>query len=117
MRVLIFSDVHGNLPAFEIMLKNAGSVDSYISLGDVVNYGPWGNECVEKLEGLRNCIKILGNHEEYFLCNTLPDSPLTQLFCKACIKDFDEFNQIKRYQKEYKLGKYYLKHTINKDYI
>ena len=43
MRYLVFSDVHGNLPALEKVLNKENKVQGYINLGDVVNYGPWGN--------------------------------------------------------------------------
>lgn len=71
MLCLIFSDIHGNLPAFEQVIKKETGIDQYINIGDVVNYGPWSNECVELIESL-NCINIKGNHEEYFIngeCN------------------------------------------------
>jgi hypothetical protein len=48
MRILIYSDVHNNLPAFEQMLKEVVHCEAYISLGDLVNYGPWSNECVDR---------------------------------------------------------------------
>ena len=44
MRTAIFSDIHGNLPALEIAIKNTKNIDRYIVLGDVVNYGPWSNK-------------------------------------------------------------------------
>ena len=37
MRVLVISDVHGNLPSLEYIIKEEKSVDLVISLGDVVN--------------------------------------------------------------------------------
>ena len=71
MKIAFFSDIHGNLPALEIAVKKSGKVDGYYILGDVVNYGPWSNECVQMLETLPNCIKILGNHEDYFINDIL----------------------------------------------
>src|SRR3989344_2853360 len=117
MKILVFSDIHGNLPAFELMLKEAGRVDSYVSLGDVVDYGPWSNECVKLLDSLDG-IKILGNHEEFFIngeCGS--DKILTKTFFDFCIKDFKNFDLIKKYQKEDRLGKYTLSHTINNEII
>ncbi|WP_256205137.1 metallophosphoesterase family protein [Aeropyrum camini] len=40
MRVLIVSDVHGNLPALEAVLEAAGRFDEVLVLGDLVDYGP-----------------------------------------------------------------------------
>ena len=81
MKYLIISDVHGNLPALESVLKKEKNIDGYVNLGDVVNYGPWSNECVERINDLKNCINIMGNHEEYFnsgVCNV--KNPLVQAF-------------------------------------
>ena len=64
MKIVVFGDVHGNLPALELMVDVAGNVDQYVCLGDVVNYGPWSNECVQFISELENCIKIRGNHED-----------------------------------------------------
>lgn len=118
MRVAIFSDIHGNLPAFELMLKHAGKVDFYVSLGDVVDYGPWSNECVNLLDSLDNCIKILGNHEELFLSGRYKgDKEVVKSFFDFCIKDFTNFKSIKSYIKGYKLGKYTLLHTLKDLYL
>lgn len=67
MKVIVVSDIHGNLPALEKLFKKETDWDLCISLGDVVNYGPWGNECVDFLEGLSKKILLKGNHEEYFI--------------------------------------------------
>lgn len=118
MKVLVFSDIHGNLPAFELMLRNAGDVDLYVSLGDIVDYGPWGNECTKILDNLKNCIKILGNHDDFFLkgkCESVNE--LTSSFFNFCFKDFTNLDHLKSYKKEDKLGKYILSHTINNQYI
>ena len=74
MKLAIFSDIHGNLPCLESAIKDLKSkgIDAYFFLGDVVNYGPWSNECVEFIDTLENSQKIMGNHEEYFInkkCN------------------------------------------------
>ena len=47
MRVLVISDIHANLTAFETVLEDAkGQWDYVWCLGDVVGYGPDTNECV-----------------------------------------------------------------------
>ncbi|MFQ6014674.1 MAG: metallophosphoesterase family protein [Anaerolineae bacterium] len=62
MRVAIISDIHSNLPAFQAVLDDAGTVDEYWCLGDVVGYGPDPNECVELLRSLpHRC--LAGNHD------------------------------------------------------
>lgn len=118
MKVAIFSDIHGNLPAFELMLKDAGKVDLYISLGDVVNYGPWSNECVQLLDTLDNCVKVIGNHEEDFLSGRYRgEKKLVKTFFDFCIRDFTNFASLRLYIKDYNLGNYFLIHTIDNRYI
>ncbi len=63
MRVLIFSDVHGNLTALEAVLEAAGEVDAYWCLGDLVGYGPDPEACVRRVQDLPNLTCLLGNHD------------------------------------------------------
>ncbi len=63
MRVLIISDIHANLSAFEAVLKDAqGDWDYVWCLGDVVGYGPDPNECVDLLRSLPH-LALAGNHD------------------------------------------------------
>lgn len=64
-QVCIFSDVHGNLPALEAVLAEAQklNVDGYLCLGDVVGYGPFPRECIERVANLPQAIVIRGNHD------------------------------------------------------
>jgi predicted phosphodiesterase len=66
MRYLIISDIHGNLTAFQTVLKDAGKLgkdyDFVWCLGDVVGYGPDPNECVELLRELPH-LCLAGNHD------------------------------------------------------
>jgi len=118
MKIAIFSDIHGNLPAFKLMLKDAGRVDQYISLGDVVDYGPWSDECVELLASLHPCVKLMGNHELSFIENRSPgQGELTEKFFLFCRARFSRFDEIRKYRKQYSVGKYRLAHTINDLYV
>ena len=62
MKRLLIADVHANLPAFEAVLRDAGSVDEIVFLGDVVGYGPHPAECVDLLQRI-DARAILGNHD------------------------------------------------------
>jgi predicted phosphodiesterase len=63
MRVLIISDIHANLTAFETVLNDAKGAWDYVwCLGDVVGYGPDPNECVELLNSLPH-LCLAGNHD------------------------------------------------------
>ncbi len=64
MRYGVFADVHGNLPALEAVLAAFASadVDAYLCAGDLVGYGPFPNECAERVAALRaQC--VAGNHD------------------------------------------------------
>ena len=64
VRLAFISDVHGNLPALEAALADiaARDVDATYHLGDLVGYGPWPNEVIERVraEGLAG---IAGNYD------------------------------------------------------
>jgi predicted phosphodiesterase len=64
MRYGIFSDVHGNLEAFEVTLDyyKTQSIDKFIFLGDIVGYGANPCQCVELLQSL-NAVTVAGNHD------------------------------------------------------
>lgn len=63
MRILVCSDIHANLAAFEAVLAEAGSVDEIWCLGDVVGYGPEPNECCERVRNLPKYLCLAGNHD------------------------------------------------------
>lgn len=63
MRVLVFSDVHANLTALDRILVDAGEVDAFWCLGDLVGYGPDPNECIERIRHLPNLTCLIGNHD------------------------------------------------------
>lgn len=63
----IISDIHGNLPALEAVLEDIDKkeITEIVCLGDVVGYGPYPRECLEKVKPCDTI--ILGNHEEAVL--------------------------------------------------
>ncbi len=53
MRYALISDIHANLPALDAVLADIGanaSADAVYHLGDLVGYGPWPNEVVDRIE-------------------------------------------------------------------
>lgn len=118
-RYLVFSDVHGNLPALETMLnRTRNDVDGYICLGDTVNYGPWSNECVDLIQSLDNCVYLEGNHEEYFLNGNYPGKNIVaKTFFDFCYPLFYRKEAITGLPKFYNLNGYSFSHTINEQYI
>jgi predicted phosphodiesterase len=63
-RIALISDVHGNLPAFESVLRaiEAVGVDAIWCLGDLVGYGAQPNECVD-LASRSVDLCLIGNHD------------------------------------------------------
>jgi hypothetical protein len=64
MRLAIFSDIHGNLEAFEAVCADISrqSADEAVCLGDMIGYGPDPDEVVRRVRDL-HCRTVLGNHE------------------------------------------------------
>lgn len=52
MRILVLSDIHGNLEALEAVLADAGTWDALWFLGDLVGYGPDPVECIDRIQRL-----------------------------------------------------------------
>lgn len=82
MKVAVFSDVQGNLPAMETVIDNIAqwSPDLVVMNGDLVNRGPSSLDCLLLFDQLRHSqawLPLQGNHEEYVLycCDNPPDSP------------------------------------------
>lgn len=70
MKLLIISDIHGNLPALEAVMKAMPEVDKIICLGDVVGYFPYTNEVIEAISSFDNLICVLGNHDHALLSDS-----------------------------------------------
>ena len=60
-------DVHGNLPALEAVLGDAGTigVESFVLGGDYALFGPWPAETVDRLRGLPEATWLRGNGERW----------------------------------------------------
>jgi len=61
-RILVLSDIHGNLDALEAVLSDARGWDEVLVLGDLVDYGPQPGEVIDTLKGLGARI-LKGNHD------------------------------------------------------
>tara|TARA_R110001599_G_scaffold1889_4_gene9891 strand:- start:344067 stop:344768 length:702 start_codon:yes stop_codon:yes gene_type:complete len=62
--IALISDIHGNLPALEAVLKKVDTYkpDQLLCLGDIVGYGPFPVECVDLIMD-RNIPTVMGNHD------------------------------------------------------
>jgi predicted phosphodiesterase len=63
MRYLVISDIHGNAPALEAVLRDAQAFDALICLGDIVGYGPNPNTCIERVQDF-DLTCLCGNHDQ-----------------------------------------------------
>jgi predicted phosphodiesterase len=114
----VFSDVHGNLPALEIMLRDAGGVEGYVCLGDCVNYGPWSDECVDLVRSLPDVVYLRGNHEEYFVDGHYPGShPVARAFFEHCLPSFTRHAAIADLPAEHLIGEHLFSHTVDDRYV
>ncbi len=60
MRILVISDVHGNIEALNAVLKEPH--DAVLFAGDIVDYGPRPKECLQKLKE-ETLFFVRGNHD------------------------------------------------------
>lgn len=114
MRVAVISDIHGNLPALETVALKIRHVDAVMCLGDVVNYGPWSDACLELLYTLPGLTLLEGNHEALFLGKEPLEHelPLVQKFYHASFARFSRRDLIENLPLEATLGGYLCRHTL-----
>ena len=67
MKYAIIADVHGNMPALQLVLEDARQhgVDGYLLVGDYSIRAPWFNEVLPTLRSLPNMLAVRGNEEQY----------------------------------------------------
>jgi diadenosine tetraphosphatase ApaH/serine/threonine PP2A family protein phosphatase len=76
MQALVY-DVHGNLPALEAVIADAGGVRRYVLGGDYALFGGWPKETVERLQALLDALWIRGNGERWTANpDDAPDNPV-----------------------------------------
>jgi predicted phosphodiesterase len=119
LKWLIFGDVHGNLISLEKLLKiEKNNYDRIVCHGDLVNYGPWSNECVQLVKSLNNAICLKGNHEDAFIKGFYPgNNLLVQEFFTICHETFGESKLLQEYETTYQISSFSVKHTIYDKYI
>ena len=66
LKYAIIGDVHGNLEAFDAVIRDAQSegVSRFACVGDIVGYNANPRECIEKIRDL-DCAAVRGNHDHY----------------------------------------------------
>lgn len=118
MIIAVFSDLHGNLPALSRFIEETSSkVERYVCLGDVVNYGPFNDACLERVVGLPGLVYLQGNHERLFLGeeDIRKEIPLVQDFFEASRRSFTRKDLITGLEKSFDLCGFSFQHTIGDD--
>lgn len=77
MKIALFSDIHANLPAFEMLLASLDKQkpDAVYCLGDLVGYNVWPNEIINEIRR-RGIATIAGNHD--LIVNKLSPSQIEE---------------------------------------
>ena len=121
MIVTVFGDVHGNLIALEKLFQiEKNETDLFISHGDLVNYGPWSNECVAFLKSVSNITLLKGNHEEFYINGYYKgENEIANAFFDFCFPKFnpDLIKEISTYQEKTTIPNFTIQHTIFDQYI
>jgi predicted phosphodiesterase len=69
MRIAVFTDVHGNLPALEAALLAIAQLgcDAIYHTGDAIAIGPYSAECLDRLlHHVPRIQCVMGNHDAWF---------------------------------------------------
>ncbi len=80
MKLAIIADIHANLRALQAVMDHLEKwqPDRVIVAGDIVNRGPCPAECLHFVQDKRRTNDwhvVIGNHEEYVIHHSLPDTP------------------------------------------
>lgn len=73
MRIIFFSDIHGNQYSMKTFLRQIENYDKIIFCGDVFGYYYGQKNILDQMQSLENLTCILGNHDQFFL-NLIQDS-------------------------------------------
>lgn len=121
MMITVFGDVHGNIIALEKLFElEQHKTDLFVSHGDVVNYGPWTNECITFLDSINNVKLLKGNHEHYYLEGLYDgQNEVAKSFFEFCYGNFNKNlrTTISDYQNQMVIPDFTIQHTIGNQYI
>ena len=84
MKICVFSDIHGNGPAFRVALEMIKSeeADMNLFLGDLCGYYFDQKEIFIMLKSIPNLITLKGNHDSIYLQINNKDEELRQAYVK-----------------------------------
>jgi hypothetical protein len=72
-------DIHGNLPALEAVLEDAGDAGEFLLGGDYATAGAWPAETVERLRELDNATWIRGNADRWLVDRHDAPAPIDEI--------------------------------------
>lgn len=82
MRALLY-DIHGNLPALEAVLADAGDADEFLMGGDYATAGAWPKETVELLRELPSATWIRGNADRWLADRHDAPAPIDEIAARC----------------------------------
>ncbi len=90
MKIAIFSDIHGNIFAFEQIYRQIKkeNCDLHLFLGDICGYYYHQNEVIEILKTIPNLFSIAGNHDLLFL-KSLDNAKVMTEYSKTYGRSFE----------------------------
>ncbi|GAG90617.1 unnamed protein product, partial [marine sediment metagenome] len=99
MKIAVLADIHGNLPALQAVISHIDQwkPDEVMVAGDVVNRGPRPLECLETVKEKQindGWMVVRGNHEDYVISLTLPDSPRSGPYFEICRTSYWTLHQL-----------------------
>jgi predicted phosphodiesterase len=88
IRIAVVSDIHGNLPALEAVVADAGALgcNRFINLGDILSGPLWPLETATYLIE-RNWLTISGNHERQLLTQRRDEMGASDRFAAELLID------------------------------
>lgn len=97
MKLALLSDIHANLPALDACIAHAKAqgANQFALLGDIVDYGPYPAETVERCRQLQQdgAIVLRGNHD---VCPTPEPDAATTWGDMISSWSFNQLNEIQR---------------------
>lgn len=87
-KILIMSDIHGNLTALNKILEieETEKLSGIILLGDIIDYGPRSNEVIQRIKEIPEnllLVNLWGNHEHSII--SMDDSQFSSERGKSCV--------------------------------
>ncbi len=76
-------DIHGNLPALEAVLADAGDAGELLLGGDYATAGAWPRETVERLKELENATWIRGNADRWLADRHDAPAPIDEIAART----------------------------------